>query len=268
MSGRSRKQTWMNMSNYSAICSVNDKYYYNYNRKVMNNIFYVYAYLREDSTPYYIGKGSNDRAWKSHIRTNGTNLLPKDKDKIVILKNLLSEEEAYDYESELIEQYGRKDLGTGILHNLTDGGRGNEAGYKHNENAIEKLRSAGKLSAKQRIENGTHNFVNNPPKVNLGGVVTKKLIDSGKHNLLKRPDGTSVASDRVANGSHHFVNSEWKKKHGIEHSKWMNEQVKNGEAFFVKNNPARVKVSCIHCKKETNLMGLGRFHKHYKETNE
>ena len=41
-------------------------------------IFYIYAYLRDDLTPYYIGKGSKKRAWKSHTRINGTNLLPKD----------------------------------------------------------------------------------------------------------------------------------------------------------------------------------------------
>lgn len=226
------------------------------------NIFYVYAYLREDSTPYYIGKGSKERAWKSHTRTNGTNLLPKDPSKIVILKDSLTEIEAYKYESELIKQYGRKDLGTGILQNRTDGGMGNESGYQHSVEAIEKLRQAGIKNANKRVAEGTHNFVTNPPKANLKGAVTKRLVEEGRHNLLKRPDGTSVASDRVAAGTHHFVNPEWKKQHGIKHSKWIQQQIEKGDYFLINNNPAKTKVCCLTCKKETNLMGLSRFHKH------
>jgi hypothetical protein len=86
----------------------------------MNN-YYTYAYLREDGTPYYIGKGSNGRAYCNIGRTTPA---PKDKDKILFLKQNLTEEEAFKHEKYMIVVLGRKDLGTGILRNRTDGGEG------------------------------------------------------------------------------------------------------------------------------------------------
>jgi hypothetical protein len=89
----------------------------------MNN-FYVYAYVREDGTPYYIGKGKERRAWEQH-RVNGKGVhTPKDYKRIVLLREELSEEDAFHLETELIAKHGRKDLGTGILENRTNGGEG------------------------------------------------------------------------------------------------------------------------------------------------
>ena len=84
-------------------------------------IYYTYAYLREDKTPYYIGKGKGNRAYKKHRKGIG---VPKDKSRIIFLKQNLTEEEAFRHEIYMIAVFGRKDLGTGILHNLTDGGDG------------------------------------------------------------------------------------------------------------------------------------------------
>jgi hypothetical protein len=89
--------------------------------------YYVYAYLRNtDSetaakgTPYYIGKGKDRRAVSDH----GNTPVPTDKQNIVFLKEYLTEQDAHNYEIELIAKYGRKDLGTGILLNRTNGGEG------------------------------------------------------------------------------------------------------------------------------------------------
>jgi hypothetical protein len=86
----------------------------------MDNLFYTYAYLREDRTPYYIGKGSGNRAYSKCGRTVG---LPP-RDRIIFLKTGLTEEEAFRHEIYMIAVFGRKDLGTGILWNFTDGGDG------------------------------------------------------------------------------------------------------------------------------------------------
>ena len=86
----------------------------------MNN-YYTYAYLREDRTPYYIGKGVGNRAYK---KSKNEIKPPKDKSRIIFLKQNITEEEAFKHEIYMIAVLGRKDLGTGILHNKTDGGDG------------------------------------------------------------------------------------------------------------------------------------------------
>ena len=82
--------------------------------------YYTYAYLREDKTPYYIGKGTKERIYSTHRKFKP----PKDKSRIIFLKQNLTEEEAFRHEVYMIAVFGRKDLGTGILHNRTNGGDG------------------------------------------------------------------------------------------------------------------------------------------------
>ena len=88
------------------------------------NIYYVYAYLRaSDNTPYYIGKGKNDRAFSSYHSVS----VPKDKSKIVFLERNLTDVGACALERRYIRWYGRKINNTGILYNITEGGDGNSA---------------------------------------------------------------------------------------------------------------------------------------------
>ena len=90
----------------------------------MTNRFYTYAYLRKDKTPYYIGKGCGYRAWTNH----GKPIEKPPSERILILKKDLTEEEAFSHEIYMISIFGRKDKGTGILRNKSDGGGKSRAG--------------------------------------------------------------------------------------------------------------------------------------------
>jgi len=91
--------------------------------------YYIYAYLREDGTPYYIGKGKNNRLHEYH--TKYVKLPPRDRR--IVLKQFDTEQEAYNHEIYMIDILGRKDIGTGILIDRTPGGdnppKNNVAGW-------------------------------------------------------------------------------------------------------------------------------------------
>ena len=98
------------------------------------NIYYVYAYLRKDNTPYYIGKGKENRAFDK----NHSIAVPIDQSRIMFIEQNLTEQEALSLEIKLINQFGRKDLSTGILRNKTNGGEG-LSGYKHTKKTKQKM---------------------------------------------------------------------------------------------------------------------------------
>ena len=115
--------------------------------------FYVYAYIRADGTPYYIGKGKGIRAVEKHSVG-----IPTELSRIVILEQNLTELGALAIERRMIRWYGRKDINTGILRNRTDGGEG-AAGLMQSEEHKAKIGAANRgriLDARARanISNG------------------------------------------------------------------------------------------------------------------
>lgn len=106
----------------------------------MNQFFYVYALIDpRNNQPFYIGKGSRKKGYqriKAHFREHGkkdnpfkASVIDKIESlglivRIEILSDNLSEEDAFSVERIFISFYGRRDLGKGLLTNLTNGGEG------------------------------------------------------------------------------------------------------------------------------------------------
>ncbi len=124
--------------------------------------------MREDGTPYYIGKGRGQRAFR---KERAIPMPPKER--ILFLKKNLTEAEAFQHEIYLIAVLGRKDLGTGILRNLTNGGEGTSGcrasektrekfrarkGWKHSKETREKIRQAalGRTHSRETREKLSH----------------------------------------------------------------------------------------------------------------
>jgi len=86
----------------------------------------VYRHIRKDKNqPFYIGIGNEKRPYKKSDRNNyWHSIVSKTEYEVEILFEDLTWEQAAEKEIEFIKIYGRKDNGTGILANMTDGGDG------------------------------------------------------------------------------------------------------------------------------------------------
>jgi hypothetical protein len=127
-------------------------------------MFYVYQYLYPQTrVPFYIGKGhgersqfhlhaSNNEVHRNKLLQNTIKKVQRDgcDPLIEILQEFEDENKAYDEEERLIKLYGRKRYEGGPLCNLTLGGRG-PLGFRHSEEAKQKMRKPKSEKAKQRM---------------------------------------------------------------------------------------------------------------------
>lgn len=124
------------------------------------NKFYTYAYLRENGTPYYIGKGSGTRAF---YRNKHEPKAPP-RHRISIIKDEMSEKDAFALEEKLILMWGRKEDG-GILNNVSTGGNQppKHCGEKSKE-WMDALTNAQRERRRRELKRGGH------PKCHNSGV--------------------------------------------------------------------------------------------------
>lgn len=105
----------------------------------VNNDFYVYAHITQDTNQiFYIGKGRKRRAWAFQKRNKFWKAVASKHGVVVqVLHYELTEQQAFDIETQLIDELGRRDAGCGYLVNMTNGGEG-VAGYKPTADVLKK----------------------------------------------------------------------------------------------------------------------------------
>ena len=227
----------------------------------MSNNFYTYAYLREDKTPYYIGKGKDRRAYERHKRGKIKDFRPKksngslDIDRILILKKNLTEEQSIKHEEYMINVFGRKDLGTGILINLTDGGQlGGTPGYICSEERKKQISKQfkgipqDKEFVKRRAESVRRHYNSDEGKKTIECLNKKKeeyfASEKGKERLLDLSKRWSGKNNPGYGGRFSGEkNGMYGKKHTEEHKKRLSEKLKGmGAKTYVFYNPEGEKV--------------------------
>ena len=102
----------------------------------MNKKYYLYRHIRVDKNePFYIGIGTKTNAdikygtyTRANIKSKKNNVWVKITNKTSYIVEILIESDDYDFikkkEIEFVKLYGRIDLKTGTLTNMTDGGEG------------------------------------------------------------------------------------------------------------------------------------------------
>jgi len=162
---------------------------------------YVYRHRRLDKNEiFYIGIGSDNkgkysRAYsKDNRNKHWDNLIKLTEYQVeIISEDWLTWEEACEKEKFWIRFYGRVDLKTGSLVNMTDGGDGNlNPSYETREKISSRYYPVGKENPKYRIPlsedhkkkvSQNHHDVsgkNNPMYGSIGGFFGKKHKDSSK----------------------------------------------------------------------------------------
>jgi hypothetical protein len=120
----------------------------------MENNIVVYRHVRLDTNEvFYIGIGNQRRAFRKDGRSKfWRRIIDKTDYRVDILFDDLTWEEACEKEIEFIQLYGRRNLNTGTLVNLTNGGEGANGAVRTKETK-DKMRKPKSDEHKEKISN-------------------------------------------------------------------------------------------------------------------
>jgi len=161
-------------------------------------MFYIYIHIRNDSSqPFYIGKGFGDRSHSKKSRNiYWNNIVNKYGYTIMILKDNLTEQEAFDLEIKIIKKYRKLYK----LCNMTSGGEGTTS-HKHSQKSVLKMSKFRKShigwshseKTKEKISKAHKSRVfTEQHKINIGKTSIGRTHSEETKKRLRSKTGTTV----------------------------------------------------------------------------
>jgi hypothetical protein len=200
------------------------------------NRFYVYVIYDVNNLPIYVGKGTGRRAYNSFKRSDNVAVRNcKTKNRVNIIADKLTEDEAFSLEVKLITEYGRKCNKTGTLYNLTDGGEG-ASGFEYTTQHIIKRYHNRRPSSIIDINSGE--IIHS---ISLGDAARKLSIILGR--LV-----SSTCIHALLNGKVQIIYKRWKLygkeimyNHTVKEKSIELKNIHTGEIFYFKSASAAAK---------------------------
>jgi len=191
------------------------------------NTCYLYRHIRLDKNePFYIGIGgttSFDDYNRAHEKCDRNNIWKKIVNKteyeVEILFDNISFDEVNEKEKEFIKLYGRININTGILANMTDGGEGgNGVVYERTKEHRDKIRNIlkGRKRPKEVVDKFISTRIKNEYKHSNEVKLKISRATSGKNNPFygKTHSEESKQKIRQNNNQKGENNGFYGKKHG------------------------------------------------------